>query len=50
VGSGIREVKQRVVPRSEALSAALKYALEREAAIVPQVSWIGAPPATSCTS
>jgi hypothetical protein len=30
--SGIREVEQRVVPRSEALSAALEYALEREAA------------------
>jgi hypothetical protein len=43
VRSGIREVEQRVVPRSEALSAALDYALEREAAIVPQVSWTDSP-------
>jgi hypothetical protein len=43
VRSGIREVEQRVVPRSEALSAALEYALEREAAIVPQVSWTDSP-------
>jgi hypothetical protein len=35
---GNRDVAQRVVPpRSEALSAALEYALEREAAIAPQV-------------
>jgi hypothetical protein len=33
VRSGIREVEQRVVPRSQALSAALEYALEREAAL-----------------
>jgi hypothetical protein len=32
------DAKQRVVPRSEALSAALEYAIERGAAIVPQVS------------
>jgi Kef-type K+ transport system membrane component KefB len=43
VRSGIREVEQRVVPRSQALSAALEYALEREAAIVPQVSWTDSP-------
>ena len=43
VRSGIREIEQRVVPRSEALSAALEYALEREAAIVPQVSWTDSP-------
>jgi hypothetical protein len=43
VRSGIREVEQRVVPRSEALSAALEYALEREATIVPQVSWTDSP-------
>jgi hypothetical protein len=41
---GNRDVAQRVVPpRSEALSAALEYALEREAAIVPQVSWTDSP-------
>jgi K+:H+ antiporter len=33
----------RVVPRSQALSAALDYALEREAAIVPQATWTEAP-------
>jgi hypothetical protein len=36
---GNRDVAQRAVPpRSEALSAALEYALEREAAIVPHGS------------
>jgi Kef-type K+ transport system membrane component KefB len=43
IRSGLREVEHRVVPRSQALSAALDYALEREAAIVPQASWTEAP-------
>jgi Kef-type K+ transport system membrane component KefB len=43
IRSGLREVEHRVVPRSQALSAALDYALEREAAIVPQATWTDAP-------
>jgi nucleotide-binding universal stress UspA family protein len=43
IRSGLREVEHRVVPRSQALSAALDYALEREAAIVPQATWTEAP-------
>jgi len=43
IRSGLREVDHRVVPRSQALSAALDYALEREAAIVPQATWTEAP-------
>ena len=43
IRSGLREVEQRVAPRSQALSAALDYALEREVAIVPQASWTEAP-------
>jgi Kef-type K+ transport system membrane component KefB len=43
IRSGLREVEHRVVPRSEALSAALDYALERKVAIVPQASWTEAP-------
>ena len=43
IRSGLREVEHRVAPRSQALSAALNYALEREAAIVPQASWTEAP-------
>jgi hypothetical protein len=43
IRSGLREVEHRVVPRSQALSAALDYALEREAAIVPQTTWTEAP-------
>jgi K+:H+ antiporter len=43
IRSGLREVEHRVVPRSQALSAALDYALEREAAIVPQAAWTEAP-------
>jgi hypothetical protein len=43
IRSGLREVEHRVVPRSQALSAALDYALEREAAIVPQVTWTETP-------
>jgi Kef-type K+ transport system membrane component KefB len=43
IRSGLREVERRVVPRSEALSAALDYALEREVAIVPQASWTETP-------
>jgi Kef-type K+ transport system membrane component KefB len=43
IRSGLREVERRVVPRSQALSAALDYALEREAAIVPQATWTEAP-------
>jgi Kef-type K+ transport system membrane component KefB len=43
IRSGLREVEHRVVPRSQALSAALDYALERKVAIVPQVSWTETP-------
>jgi Kef-type K+ transport system membrane component KefB len=43
IRSGLREVEHRVVPRSQALSAALDYALERDAAIIPQVTWTEAP-------
>ena len=43
IRSGLREVERRVIPRSQALSAALDYALEREVAIVPQASWTEAP-------
>jgi hypothetical protein len=43
VRSGLREVEHRVVPRSPALTTALEYALEREAAIVPQTSWTDHP-------
>jgi Kef-type K+ transport system membrane component KefB len=43
VRSGLREVERRVVPRSPALTTALEYALEREAAIVPQASWTDHP-------
>src|SRR5580698_9120084 len=39
IRSGLREVQRRIAPRSQALSAALDYALEREVAIVPQASW-----------
>jgi len=50
VRSGIREVEQRVVPRSEALSAALEYALEREPRSSRKRAGPTAPPATSCGS
>ena len=43
IRSGLREVEYRVVPRSEALSAALEYALERNVAIVPQAAWTDTP-------
>jgi Sodium/hydrogen exchanger family/Universal stress protein family len=43
IRSGLREVEHRVMPRSPALSAALDYALDREAAIVPQISWTERP-------
>ena len=43
VRSGLREVEQRVVPRSVALSSALDYALEHGGAIVPQASWTDDP-------
>jgi hypothetical protein len=43
IRSGLREVEHRVAPRSHALSAALDYALEREAAIIPQATWTEAP-------
>jgi Kef-type K+ transport system membrane component KefB len=43
IRSGLREVEHRVVPRSQALSAALDYALEHDAAIVPQANWTEAP-------
>jgi Sodium/hydrogen exchanger family len=43
IRSGLREVEHRVVPRSQALSAALEYALERNVAIVPQAAWTDTP-------
>ena len=43
IRSGLREAEHRVAPRSQALSAALEYALEHEAAIVPQATWTEAP-------
>jgi Kef-type K+ transport system membrane component KefB len=43
IRSGLREVEHRVVPQSQALSAALDYALEREVAIVPQATWTETP-------
>jgi hypothetical protein len=43
IRSGLREAEHRVVPRSQALSAALDYALERDAAIIPQATWTEAP-------
>jgi hypothetical protein len=43
IRSGLREAEHRVVPRSAALSAALDYALDRHAAIIPQAAWSEAP-------
>jgi hypothetical protein len=43
IRSGLREAEHRVAPRSQALTAALDYALEQHAAIVPQAIWTEAP-------